>query len=164
MRALRRIGAQWWFIGVVFGVLTLFVAPLVALELRPLRSESLFREARSEVFRQENLSFLVRSASYYLAASARAGEFQQGSDLIQSVPSELKPFLLHEWIQGLLDAGHIEEAARAAQQLASLPQYFPHDSVVQQVDLLLERLIERLWQAQRYEDALRTAELYKRHT
>ncbi|MDM7461440.1 MAG: hypothetical protein P3X24_007310 [bacterium] len=106
----------------------------------------------------------MRSASHYLAALARAGEFQQGLALIQSAPSDWKPFLLHEWIQGLLDAGHLEEAARAAQQLAPLPQYSPQDSVVQQVDWLLKRLIERLWQAQRYEDALRTAELYKRYT
>ncbi len=164
MRVWRLFGERWWFIGVVFGVLALFVAPLVVQELRPLRSESLFQEARSELLRQRYPSFSVRSASYYLAALARAGEFQQGLAFIQSAPSNLKPFLLHEWIHGLLDAGHIEEAARAAQQLAPLPKYSPHDSVVQQVDSLLGRLIERLWQAQRYEDALRTAELYKRHT
>ncbi|MCS6922916.1 MAG: hypothetical protein NZM10_00905 [Fimbriimonadales bacterium] len=155
MRRLKAVREQWWLVGVVGGVLMLFAASWLARELRPLSSDALFEEARVDIGASGYISGYQRGLGYYLAALARAGETERANAFISSLPNDIEPFVLHEWLIALLDTGQLDEAMRAAAQLGQMPPYRPQNTVVHQSDALMERLLSELLRAGRYEDALK---------
>ncbi|MCS7300042.1 MAG: hypothetical protein NZ556_00600 [Fimbriimonadales bacterium] len=164
MQSLSANRERLWLMGVVGGVLLLFLAPWVWRELRPLSSQALFQEARGQ------LGMLARYPESHARAAgslARAlidiGEPATAVEFVNNLPPPTQTYVRHYLILALLDAGHLDDALRLAPKQLSVPDYGLDGSSSARRDLFV-RITAELLAAGRYADTLRTIEWMQRTT
>jgi hypothetical protein len=144
-----------WLMGVVVGVLMLFIAPWAIRELRPLTSESVFQEAQAQLGMLRDTYSYADASGHLVRSWVHAGDVPSATAFVGRLPSGVKPLVQHYLTLALIDEGRLDDALREAQKLPDAPDYEIHDSPIRTRRDLFVRLTSELIDAQRYDDALR---------
>lgn len=150
-----------WLMGVVVGVLVLFIAPWAIRELRPVTSESVFQEAQAQLGMLRDARSYANAAGHLVRSWVYVGDVPSATAFVERLPSSVKPLVQHYLTLALIDEGRLDDALREAQKLLDAPDYQIHDSPVRMRRDLFVRLTSELIDAQRYDDALRVADWIK---
>ena len=150
----QRVRPLVWLLTPVVGVMLLFLLPWLIRELRPLRSDALFQEARAELGAAR--ARYPNAAAAYVRALVLAGNIAEAQAFVQSLPQNAKPCVQHELIRALIDIGELNRAFQLAREHLQLGDY-KHcwSSCNGAREGLYRYLADQLIVAGRLEDALR---------
>lgn len=117
----QRVRPLVWLLTPVVGVMLLFLLPWLIRELRPLRSDALFQEARAELGAAR--ARYPNAAAAYVRALVLAGNIAEAQAFVQSLPQNAKPCVQHELIRALIDIGELNRAFQLAREHLQLGDY-----------------------------------------
>jgi hypothetical protein len=110
-----------WLLTPVVGVMLLFLLPWLIRELRPLRSDALFQEARAELGAAR--ARYPNAAAAYVRALVLAGNIAEAQAFVQPLPQNAKPCVQHELIRALIDSGELNRAFQLAREHLRMGNY-----------------------------------------
>jgi len=117
----QRVRPLVWLLTPVVGVMLLFLLPWLVRELRPLRSDALFQEARAEAGAAR--ARYPNAAAAYVRALVLAGNIAEAQAFVQSLPQNAKPCVQHELIRALIDSGELNRAFQLAREHLRMGNY-----------------------------------------
>jgi tetratricopeptide (TPR) repeat protein len=117
----QRIRPVMWALTPIVGVAMLFLLPWLMRELRPLRSDALFQEARAELGAAR--ARYPNAAAAYVRALVLAGNIAEAQAFVQSLPQNAKPCVQHELIRALIDIGELNRAFQLAREHLRMGNY-----------------------------------------
>jgi len=117
----QRVRLLVWLLTPLVGVMLLFLLPWLVRELRPLRSDALFQEARAELGAAR--ARYPNAAAAYVRALVLAGNIAEAQAFVQSLPQNAKPCVQHELIRALIDSGELNRAFQLAREHLQLGDY-----------------------------------------
>ena len=117
----QRVRPLVWLLTPVVGVMLLFLLPWLIRELRPLRSDALFQEARAELGAAR--ARYPNAAAAYVRALVLAGNIAEAQAFVQSLPQNAKPCVQHELIRALIDSGELNRAFQLAREHLRMGNY-----------------------------------------
>jgi tetratricopeptide (TPR) repeat protein len=117
----QRIRPVMWALTPIVGVAMLFLLPWLIRELRPLRSDALFQEARAELGAAR--ARYPNAAAAYVRALVLAGNIAEAQAFVQSLPQNAKPCVQHELIRALIDSGELNRAFQLAREHLRMGNY-----------------------------------------
>lgn len=117
----QRIRPVMWTLTPIVGVAMLFLLPWLVRELRPLRSDALFQEARAEAGAAR--ARYPNAAAAYVRALVLAGNIAEAQAFVQSLPQNAKPCVQHELIRALIDSGELNRAFQLAREHLRMGNY-----------------------------------------
>jgi tetratricopeptide (TPR) repeat protein len=117
----QRVRPLVWLLIPVVGVMLLFLSPWLMRELRPLRSDALFQEARAELGAAR--ARYPNAAAAYVRALVLAGNIAEAQAFVQSLPQNAKPCVQHELIRALIDSGELNRAFQLARDHLRMGNY-----------------------------------------